>query len=106
MCLGSLPRGSLADGVDAKRCRRSACFENEWRAHQESDLLEQFVMAMSRRQASGRKQARRFWGARPRKLVPTGHEFIPTSVLKQLSELRLPLSKEAYIARLNELLGE
>ncbi len=41
---------------------------------------------------------------RPRKVVLKGYEAIPTAVLKQLSELRLPLSKQEYTKRLNELL--
>jgi hypothetical protein len=36
--------------------------------------------------------------------VLKGYEAIPTAVLKQLSELRLPLSKQEYTKRLNELL--
>lgn len=44
------------------------------------------------------------WAAMPRR-VRKGDEFIPTSVLKQLAQSRLPLDKETYIARLNELLN-
>jgi hypothetical protein len=61
-------------------------------------------MATSRRRAAGRKSARRYHAARPRKVILKGHEAIPTAVLKQLSELRLPLSKQEYTRRLNELL--
>ena len=64
-----------------------------------------FVMATSRRRASGRKNARAFNAVRrPRKVVLKGYQAIPTAVLKQLSELRLPLSKQEYTRRLNELL--
>ncbi len=61
-------------------------------------------MTISRRRASGRKQARRFHATGRRKVALKGYEAIPTAVLKQLSELRLPLSKQEYTRRLNELL--
>jgi hypothetical protein len=61
-------------------------------------------MATSRRRASGKKQARRYSAARPRRLVLKGHEAIPTAVLRQLSELGLPADKKEYSKRLNELL--
>jgi hypothetical protein len=63
-------------------------------------------MATSRRRATGRKNARRYLAAAgPRKVaLKGGYEAIPTAVLKQLSELRLPLSKQEYTRRLNELL--
>jgi hypothetical protein len=62
-------------------------------------------MTVSRQRAAGRQSARRYHAARPRKVVMKGgYEAIPTAMLKQLSELRLPLSKQEYTRRLTELL--
>jgi hypothetical protein len=59
----------------------------------------------SRRRAAGRKSARRYHAARPRKVVMKGgFELIPTGVMKQLSELGLPADKRAYTERLRKLL--
>ena len=60
-------------------------------------------MTISRRRASGRKQARRFNAAAPCKAAIKG-QFIPTKVLKQLSELGLPKDPRIYTDRLRELL--
>jgi hypothetical protein len=63
------------------------------------------IMATSRRRAAGRKNARAFnAAARPRKVIMKGYEFVPTAVLRQLSELALPADKDEYNKRLSELL--
>jgi hypothetical protein len=63
-------------------------------------------MTISRRRASGKKQARRYLAAAGRRKVVLkgGYELIPTEVMKQLSESGLPADKREYEKRLNELL--
>jgi hypothetical protein len=59
--------------------------------------------------ANGQRQARRLSAAGRRQqrlnLQKTKQPFIPTCVLKALSELHLPRNKRIYTAKLRELLG-
>ncbi len=98
-------RGMARIGTPEGR-RRSGSSSYEWQVDCEPSGVGEFVeMGTSRRRANGRKQSRRYFAAAGRrKVIMKGYEFVPTAVLRQLSELHLPLSKEEYTQRLNELL--
>jgi hypothetical protein len=86
--------------------RWSGSSSYEWQADCQPRGVDEFVKwGQVADELMVRKQSRRYFAAAGRrKVIMKGYEFVPTAVLRQLSELHLPLSKEEYTQRLNELL--